>query len=105
LIFVFAAYMLIDGIFAVVHAFTNRTGHTSWWVLFLEGLLGIATGIITFLFPGLATVVLIYLVAFWAMATGILEIIAAIHLRKESWAMGMGGMGMGMGMGSPLLTG
>jgi uncharacterized membrane protein HdeD (DUF308 family) len=83
LILVFAAYMLVDGVFALIGAFTNHTGHTSWWVLLLEGLLGIATGIVTFLFPGLATIALIYIIAFWAMATGILEVIAAIRLRKE----------------------
>jgi uncharacterized membrane protein HdeD (DUF308 family) len=83
LVLFFGAYMLVDGVFAIVAAFTNRTGHDTWWVLLLEGLVGIAAGIVTFVVPGLATLALIYVIAFWAIVTGVLEIAAAIRLRKE----------------------
>jgi uncharacterized membrane protein HdeD (DUF308 family) len=83
LVLFFGVYMLVDGVFAIIAAFTHRGGHDSWWVLLLEGLLGIAAGIITLLHPGLATLALIYIISFWAIVTGVLEIAAAIRLRKE----------------------
>jgi len=82
LVLFFGAYMFIDGVFAIIAAFTNRTGHDSWWVLLLEGLAGIAVGSITFLRPGLTAFALLYIIAFWAIMTGVLEVIAAIRLRK-----------------------
>ncbi len=96
LVLFFGAYMLVDGIFAIVAAFSNRAGHDSWWVLLLEGLVGIFTGLITFARPGLTTLVLFYTISFWAIVTGILEIIAAIRLRKEiqgEWKLALSGIG------------
>ena len=95
LVLFFGAYALVDGVFAIIAAFTNRAGHDSWWVLLLEGLVGIAAGIITFLRPGLATLVLLYVISFWAIITGVLEIVAAIRLRKEiqgEWMLALGGI-------------
>jgi uncharacterized membrane protein HdeD (DUF308 family) len=83
LILFFGAYALVDGVFAIIAAFTHRAGYERWWVLLLEGLVGIAAGIVTLLFPGLATLVLLYVIAFWALLTGILEIVAAVRLREE----------------------
>jgi uncharacterized membrane protein HdeD (DUF308 family) len=95
LVLFFGAYMLVDGVFAVIAAFTNRTGHDSWWVLLLEGLVGIAAGLVTFLSPGLTTIVLLFIISFWAIVTGVLEIIAAIRLRKEihnEWLLAFSGV-------------
>jgi uncharacterized membrane protein HdeD (DUF308 family) len=83
LVLFFGAYALVDGVFAIVTAFTKRAGHDRWWVLLLEGLVGIAAGIIIWVLPGLATLVLLYVIAFWAIVTGIIEIVAAIRLRRE----------------------
>jgi uncharacterized membrane protein HdeD (DUF308 family) len=95
LVLFFGAYMLVDGVFAIFAAFTNRAGHDRWWVLLLEGLVGIAAGIITFSNPGLATLALLYVISFWAIVTGVLEIVAAIRLRKEiqgEWLLALSGI-------------
>lgn len=99
------AYMLVDGIFAIITGFTNRAGHDKWWVLLLEGLVGIVAGIITFLHPGLATIILVYVIALWAIVTGVLEIVAAIELRKEiqgEWMLALSGI-VSLGLGVSLL--
>ena len=95
LVLFFGSYMFVDGVFAIITAFTNRTGHESWWILLIEGLMGIGAGIITFLRPGLASFALLFIIAFWAITTGVLEIVAAIQLRKEiqgEWMLALGGV-------------
>jgi len=83
LVMFFAAFVLVDGVFDVFHAFGGRKENENWWVLLLEGLLGIAFGLITWTNPGITTLVLLLFIAFWAMATGILRIVMALRLRKE----------------------
>jgi uncharacterized membrane protein HdeD (DUF308 family) len=83
LVLFFAAFVLVDGVFDVFHAFSGRGENDHWWVLLLEGVLGIAFGVITWVNPGVTTLVLLLFIAFWAMATGTLRIIMAIRLRKE----------------------
>jgi uncharacterized membrane protein HdeD (DUF308 family) len=95
LVLFFGAYVLVDGIFAIVAAFSHRAGYQSWWVLLLEGLMGIAAGIIVFTSPAFTTIVLIYIILFWAIVTGIIEIFAAIQLRKEiqgEWMLALSGI-------------
>jgi len=57
--------------------------HTDWWVLLLEGLLGIAVGLVTFWAPGITAISLLWYLAFWAILSGIFEIVTAVRLRKE----------------------
>lgn len=79
----FGAYAFVDGIFTVIAAFTNRTKNDRWWVMLLEGILGIVVGILTFFQPGITGAALVYLISAWAIVTGALEIYAAIRLRQE----------------------
>ncbi len=94
LVILFGAYSLVDGIFALVAAVRVAEAHERWWLLVLEGLAGIAAGLITFMWPGITALVLLYLIAWWAVVTGVFEIAAAIRLRKEisgEWALVLGG--------------
>ena len=94
LIIFFGAYMLVDGIFAIVVAVRAAGEEARWWLLLLEGILGVVAGIVTFFWPGLTALALLYLIAAWAMVTGIMEIVEAIRLRQEivgEWALILGG--------------
>jgi uncharacterized membrane protein HdeD (DUF308 family) len=79
----FGAYALVDGVFAVISAVSAPKGKPRWWVTLLEGIAGIVVGIIALVVPGLTALWLHYLIAAWAIITGIFEIVAAIRLRKE----------------------
>jgi uncharacterized membrane protein HdeD (DUF308 family) len=81
LVLFFGAYALWDGVFALIGAF--RAQGERRWMLILEGLVGIAAGLVTFLWPGAATLAILTIIAAWAIVTGIFEIIAAIRLREE----------------------
>ncbi len=79
LVLLFGAYALVDGIFNLIAFFRVASHH---WALLLEGVIGIIAGILTFALPAITAIVLLYLIAFWAIFTGIFEIIAGIRLRK-----------------------
>jgi uncharacterized membrane protein HdeD (DUF308 family) len=79
LIILFAAFALADGVLALVAAVQQRG---TWWMLLIEGLVGIGAGVATMVWPGMTALALLYLIASWAVVTGVLEIIAAIKLRK-----------------------
>ena len=83
LVLLFGAYSMADGVLATWTAFAGRADHEYWWVLLLEGLLGMAVGLLTFLAPGITALGLLFYIAIWAIATGVLEIVAAIRLRTE----------------------
>ncbi len=83
LVLLFGAFALADGLANVVTAVGGREEHESWWVLLLAGLAGIGVGILTFFNPGVTALALLIYIAIWAIATGLLEIVAAIRLRKE----------------------
>lgn len=95
LVTLFGVYALVDGILALVTALTRDTGRRNWWALLAEGLAGIAIGIVTFIWPGITAFGLLYLIAFWALITGVFEIITAIMLRREiagEWMMALAGV-------------
>ena len=79
LVLLFGAYALVDGVFNVIASFRTASHH---WALLIEGVVGIIVGILTFAWPAITALVLLYLIAFWAIFTGIFEIVAGIRLRK-----------------------
>jgi len=83
LILLFGAYALVDGVLGVWMAIAGRKMNEYWWVLLLAGLVGIGVGVVAFLAPGITALALLFYIALWAIATGVLQIVAAIRLRQE----------------------
>jgi uncharacterized membrane protein HdeD (DUF308 family) len=84
LVMVYGAYALADGVVAAVGAFgRHRPGDAFPWSMLFIGLAGIVAGVLTFLYPGLTALVLLYLIAAWHVVRGTFEIAAAIRLRRE----------------------
>ena len=80
LVLVFAAYALIDGVFGIVSSVRAARAHERWGYLLLEGLVNIAVAAVAVLWPGITVVAFVFLVAFWAILTGVLELMAAFRL-------------------------
>lgn len=94
IVFFYGAYALVDGVLAVAAAITGGAPAPRWW-LAVVGLLGIGAGILTFQWPGMTALVLLSLIAAWAIMSGLLHIIGAIRLRKEidnEWLLILGGL-------------
>ena len=94
LVLLFGAYALVDGVFGVIDSIRYRDRIANWGLWLLEGVLGIAVGAMTLLLPGVSALVLLMLVAAWAIVGGVLRIVAAIQLRKRiegEWLLGLGG--------------
>jgi uncharacterized membrane protein HdeD (DUF308 family) len=82
LVSLFAAYALLSGAISIFGAIRNRKRDDEWWLLLLLGLVGVGAGVIALIHPGLTTLVLVLLIGANAMVTGVLDIAAAIRLRK-----------------------
>jgi uncharacterized membrane protein HdeD (DUF308 family) len=83
LVGLFAAWALIDGVTGLWEGIRSRGHDRSWWLSILEGLAGIVAGVLALVFPIFAADVLVYLIAAWAIVTGVFEIVAAVRLREQ----------------------
>jgi len=93
LIVFFGAYALVDGVFAIVAGIRGSGGRR--WLLLAEGALGVLAGLVAFFYPGITALVLLYVIAFWAIFTGILKVVMAVSLRREienEWLMILSGV-------------
>lgn len=81
LVLLFGAYALVDGLIAVLYGF-RVSGKGRVWSLLIEGFLGVLAGVVTMLWPDITALMLLYLIAAWAIITGILEITAMAWLRR-----------------------
>ncbi len=94
LIILFGIYVILEGILALVVA-ARRRGRGYGWLFGLEGVLGIAVGGCAFAWPTLTAVVLLVFIAVWAILTGVIELTAAIQLRRViqgEWVLGLAGL-------------
>jgi uncharacterized membrane protein HdeD (DUF308 family) len=95
LVYLFGIYALLDGITAVFVALQERAVAARWWVLLIEGLVGVLFGILAFFSPIVVALALLYLIAAWAIITGIVEIVAAFSMRRAlvlEWTLAIAGI-------------
>ncbi len=83
LMLLFGAYTLVDGILGIATAMAGLQGQHYWWIIFVWGVISLAVGALTLIAPGKTAMLLLSYVAIWAIATGILEVIATLYLRSD----------------------
>lgn len=93
LVILFAAYMLVDGVFAVVAGIRAAQRNQRWGLLVLEGAANILAGVVALLWPAITVLVFVYLIAFWSIVSGILMVMAGFKLTGEHgrWWMAVAG--------------
>ncbi|HKH62414.1 MAG TPA: HdeD family acid-resistance protein [Flavitalea sp.] len=83
LVWLFGISIIGQGIAFVSSAVTHRKEEDQWWVLLLIGLINIVAGLLAIFYPGISALFLVALMGITWLITGIIEVIAAIRLRKE----------------------
>ena len=95
LVLLFGAYVLVNGAFLLISTLKGeQDAESRLGLLVLEGSVGVVIGILTFVWPEITALALLYLIATWAVVTGVLEIASAIRLRKHisnEWLLGAAG--------------
>jgi uncharacterized membrane protein HdeD (DUF308 family) len=76
-------YMLIDGMTLLLSGVSDQPGGQSRWPLLIIGVLGLLAGLLILWNPALGGITLTYVIAAWAIVTGVLTIISALRLREE----------------------
>jgi uncharacterized membrane protein HdeD (DUF308 family) len=96
LVLLFGVYVLIDGVMSLAAVISRNPETEGRRVYFtVMGVAGIVAGIITFVWPSITALALLYVIAAWAFVTGVMEIMAAVRLRAEirhEWLLGLAGV-------------
>ena len=93
-VILFAAYMLVDGVFAIIGGIKAARNGERWGLLILEGIVDLAAGLVAVLWPAITLVALIWIIAIWAIVTGALMLSAAFTLNLDHgrWWLALGGI-------------
>ena len=93
-VILFSAYMLVDGVFAIVSGIKSARNGERWGLLILEGIVDLAAGVVAFLWPAITLVALIWIIAVWAVVSGVLMLSAAFTLNIDHgrWWLALGGI-------------
>lgn len=95
IVVLFGAFALVDGVFAMAAGTApGRQGRERWAPL-LQGVLGVGIGVVTLVDPRVTAVALLLYIAAWSMVVGVLQVLAAVRLRREirnEWLVGLSGI-------------
>lgn len=94
LILFFAAYMLVDGIFAIVASLRAARHRRRWGALFFGGVINIITGVLAAAWPGITALAFVAITAAWSIISGCAMLAAAVRLKRDHgrWWLALGGL-------------
>jgi uncharacterized membrane protein HdeD (DUF308 family) len=78
LVYVFGAFALLSGLMEIVTAVRAGEAHVRWGWLAVAGIVGVAAGIVSFVWPGITALALLFVIAAWAIISGVAEIAFAL---------------------------
>ena len=91
---VFGVFSIAIGTVGLTAGLLGASARERWWPLMLEGLASIAAGIVAFAWPGVDALLLLFIIGAWALALGLLQLVEAFNLQRESsvkWLLAMTG--------------
>lgn len=94
LVYTWGVFAIVDSVFALATAARSGRAGGRWGWFLLEGVVSIAAGVLTFAWPGITGLVLLALIAGWAILAGVAQIGAAVRLRhviEREWLLGLSG--------------
>jgi uncharacterized membrane protein HdeD (DUF308 family) len=93
LVLLFAAYMLVDGILAIVAGVRAARHHERWGWLIVEGIVDLIAGAIAVIWPLVTILAFVWLLGAWAIVSGALLFGASfrLHIPHGRWLMALGG--------------
>jgi uncharacterized membrane protein HdeD (DUF308 family) len=94
LVLLFAAYMLVDGVLAIVAGIRAARRHNRWGWLILEGVVDLIAGGIAVVWPLITVLAFVYLLGAWAIVSGAVLFAAGFRLNLDHgrWLMMLGGI-------------
>ncbi len=93
LVYLFGAYVLLDGILAIVVSLQERKSTRAWLIVFLIGIAGIVIGVLSFIHPGNVALLIFYLIAAWLIIAGFFGVISSLlRARGTEWLSIVGGI-------------
>jgi uncharacterized membrane protein HdeD (DUF308 family) len=97
MVILFGAFAIVEGSLSLSAAMASipADGPVPRGAFIFQGVVGVVAGLLSFLMPGLTAIALLYVIAGWAVASGLLAIIAAVRLRKRikgEWALALSGV-------------
>jgi uncharacterized membrane protein HdeD (DUF308 family) len=94
LVLLWGFFALVDGMASLMDLVNRRAVAAPRWPLVVRGIAGVAAGIITWIWPGITALALLYVIAAWAFVIGMVEIATAVEFRREleqEWILGLAG--------------
>ncbi len=87
LVLLFAAYLIVDGVLAIISAGSASRRREPWLALALEGVLGVTAAVFVAAMPALTIIVMVYAAGIWAVLSGVALLIASASFRSSGWLM------------------
>jgi uncharacterized membrane protein HdeD (DUF308 family) len=87
-------FALLDGIGSLAAAFTGDVVRGRGWLI-VHGVLGVAAGLVAFIWPDITGLVMLFVIAAWAFLSGLAKLVTAVQLRRElqhEWVLGAVGV-------------
>ena len=78
----FGLFAIIIGLVAMIRSFTLIKKTKTWWIMLLEGILGIIIGICVFAWPVSTLIFIVYFIAAWLLITGISAIVSGSNAKS-----------------------
>jgi len=78
LVYLFGFYAIVDGVVALVAMFRAAGAGETWWPYLILGIIGIGAGLVVLFWPGITTLILLMVIAIWAVIAGIVMVVGGL---------------------------